>query len=126
MITGDKMCRRLLDQLISDSFVVSAGVVSTPQAIRRFLLGAQEVRGIREALHQSAITEDTIREFVSALLAGFHVGSRFENEMALAALAVVLERRATDFAEEFLFDLAKLRLAEMPILHPRCSGMSEG
>ena len=35
--------------------------------------------------------------------------------MALAALAVVLERRTTEFAEEFLLDLAKLKLAEMPL-----------
>jgi hypothetical protein len=109
------MCRRLLEELISDSFVLSLGFLSTAAALRRQLLRTKEVREIREAFRQGAITEEAIREFVSRLLAGFRVGSRFENEMALSALAVVLERRATDFAEEFLLDLAKLKLAEMPL-----------
>jgi hypothetical protein len=109
------MCRKLLDELISESFVVSVGFLSTPGTLRRFLLRSREVREIREALLQGAIDDETIRKFVSGLLAGFRVGARFEHEIALAALAVVLERRATDFADEFLLDLAKLKLAEMPL-----------
>jgi hypothetical protein len=109
------MCRKLLDELTSDSFVLSVGFLSTPGTLRRFLLRSREVREVREALRQGAIDEDVIRAFVSRLLTGFRVGVRFEHEMALAALAVVLERRTTDFAEEFLLDLAKLRLAEMPL-----------
>ncbi len=96
------MCRKLLDELISESFILSVGFLSTPGTLRRFLVRSREVREIREALRQGAIDEETIREFVSGLLAGFRVGSRFEHEIALAALAVVLERRATDFADEFL------------------------
>ena len=34
-------------------------------------------------------------------------------ELALAALAVAVERRPTDFAEEFLHDLARPQIAEM-------------
>jgi hypothetical protein len=79
------------------------------------LLRSQEVRDIRAALQQGAITEETIHEFVSSLMKAFQVGRRFEHETALAALAVALERRSTDFAEEFLLDLARLKLAEMPI-----------
>jgi len=109
------MSRKLLNELVSDSFVLSLGFISTPGALRLSLLHAKEVREVRDSLRQGAITEETIREFVSVLLAGFRVGQRFEHEMALAALAIVLERRATDFAEEFLLDLAKLRLAEMPL-----------
>jgi hypothetical protein len=109
------MCRKLLHELISNSFVLSVGFLSTPVALRRLLLRSKEVREIRNALRQGAISEETIRQFVSSLLAGFRVGQRFEHEMALAALAVVLERRATDLAEEFLLDLAKLKLAEMPL-----------
>lgn len=109
------MCRKLLNELSSDSFVLSVGFISTPGALRRSLLHTKKVREVRDSLRQGAITEGTIREFVSVLLSGFRVGQRFEHEMALAALAVVLERRATDFAEEFLLDLAKLKLAEMPL-----------
>ena len=109
------MGEKLLGQLISDLFVVSVGTVLTPQTLRRFLLRSEEVRGIREALRQGAITEETLRGFIASLLADFRVGRRFEHELALAALAVVVERRPTDFAEEFLLDLAKLKLAEMPL-----------
>jgi hypothetical protein len=109
------MCRKLLDDLISDSFVLSVGFLSTPGALRRFLSRTREVRDIRESLRQGAITEETIREFVSSLLVGFHAGQRFEHELALGALAVVLERRPTNFAEEFLLDLATLKLTEMPL-----------
>jgi hypothetical protein len=106
---------QLLDELFSDSFAASAGGFSVPGVLRRFLLRTSAVRGIREAIRQGVVDEGMIREFAERLLASFRVGVRFEHEVALAALAVVLERRATDFAEEFLLDLAKLRLAEMPL-----------
>jgi hypothetical protein len=109
------MCQKLLDELKSESFVLSAGFLSTPRAVRRFLSQAKEIRELREALRKGSIAEETIREFVSSLMAGFRVGQRFEHELALAGLAVVLERRPTEFAEEFLHDLATLRLAEMPL-----------
>jgi len=109
------MCHKLLSHLTTDSFVLAAGFLSTPAAIHRHLALSAEVHEIRKGLRQGAITEETIREFVSSLMSLFHVGQRFEHEMALAALAVALERRPTDFAEEFLFDLAKLKLAEMPL-----------
>ena len=35
--------------------------------------------------------------------------------LALATIAVVLERRTTDFADEYLCHLARLKLAEMPL-----------
>ncbi len=109
------MCQKLLDELTSESFILSAGFLSAPRALRRFLLQAKEIRDLRETLRRGAIGDDTIRGFVSSLMAGFRVGCRFEHELALAALAVVLEKRPTRFAEEFLHDLAKLRLAEMPL-----------
>jgi hypothetical protein len=109
------MCHKLLNQLTSDLFNLSAGFLSTPTATHRYLARCAEVRELREGLRQGAITEETIREFVSSLMSSFHVGQRFEHEMALAALAVALERRPTDFAEEFLLDLAKLKLAEMSL-----------
>ena len=109
------MCRRFLDELTSDSFVLPLLLLSTPGALRRQLLRSNEVRKVHEAIRQGAITEETLREFVSSLLVTFHVGERFEHELTLAALAVLLENRPTKFAEEFLLDLAKLKLAEMPL-----------
>ena len=107
------MCMSVLDHLKSEEFALSVGFPATPIALCQVLRRTEAVHNLRRCLEQGAVSEETIRAFVSALLAGFRVGQRFEHETVLAALAVVLERRPTDFAEEFLLDLAKLKLAEM-------------
>jgi len=109
------MCRKVFEDLTSDEFVISVGLVSTPEALRRFLLRSHAIHSIRESLRQGVITDETIRQFISSLMKEFSVGQRFVHEMALAALVVALERRPTNYAEEFISDLAKLRLAEMPL-----------
>jgi hypothetical protein len=109
------MCQKLLERLTSDDFILSTACVATSEALRHFLTRSEEVRDIRKAIEQGAITEEFIRVFVARLMEAFHAGERFEHEMAITALAVALERRPTDFAEEFLMDLAKLKLAEMPL-----------
>lgn len=109
------MGHRVLEQLCSDDFAVSVGFHSNPAALRRRLARMGEVAAIREALQQGAISEQTIRRFVSHLVEDFTSGEHFVHEDALAALCVALERRPTDFAEEFLHDLSRLRLAEMSL-----------
>jgi len=104
---------RVLDQLTSEEFAVSVGFLSTASALRRFLARSKEVADIRDALRQGAITEETLRRFVSSLLQEFRPGERFQHELAVAALAVALEQRGTDFAEEFLRDLSRLQRNEM-------------
>lgn len=103
----------VLDRLASDEFVLSVGFLSTPSSLRRLLQRAKEVAEIRESLKQEAITDDTLRRFVSRLLEDFRRGERFVHELALAALAVAVERRPTDFADEYLHDLARLQIAEL-------------
>jgi hypothetical protein len=107
------MTARVLEQLHSEGFLLSLAFVSTPGPLRRVLSRRQEVRMVREALRQGAITEATIRRFVSDLMRDFRPGKQFLHELPLAALAVAMETRATDFAEEFLHDLSRLRSAEM-------------
>lgn len=68
---------------------------------------------MKEGLRQEAITDNTLRNFVSSLLQDLRRGERFPHELAVAAIAVALEGRATDFADEFLHDLSRLELAEM-------------
>lgn len=109
------MSTSVLNELVSEEFAVSVGFIAAPATLCRVLSRTEVVRAIRRALQQGAITEDAIRGFVSGLLADFRVGQRFDHELALAALAVTQERRPTDFAEEFLHDLARLRLAEMSL-----------
>jgi hypothetical protein len=107
------MRSRLLQQLTSDDLFFSAAGLSTPSALRRFLRRTREVSELREALRQGGVTDESLGSFVSTLLESFRRGERFPHELALAALAVVLETRPTDFADEFLHDLSRLQLAEM-------------
>ncbi len=81
--------------------------------MRRLLRRTSEVAAVRQALREGAITEDTIRGFVSILVQDLRIGQQLPHELALAALAVALETRPTDFVEEYLYDLSRLRLAEL-------------
>lgn len=109
------MCRDLFRRLTSDEFAMSAAGFSTPETLRHFLTQSPEVQDVRQSLLQEAVTEDTIREWVSSWMNDFRPGQHFPHETAIAAVAVALEKRSTDFAEEFLLDLARLKLAEMPL-----------
>jgi hypothetical protein len=109
------MSLNVLEQLKSDEFAVGVGFLSTPRSLRQFLTRSREVLAVREALRQGAISEDAIRRFVSSLMADFRRGERFPHELALAALAVALETRPSDFAEEFVQDLARLDLEELSL-----------
>ncbi len=106
---------QVLNQLRSEDFAVSVGFHSNPIALRRRLARMAEVAAVKEALRQGAITEQTIRKFVSQLMEDFRRGEHFAHEDALAALCVALETRPTTFAEKFLDDLADLQLAEMSL-----------
>jgi hypothetical protein len=99
----------LLRQLLEPDFAVSLGVTTSPHAIRRALAGSPIVRDVRQAVRGGIITEADLREFVDEISAGFQKGVRFPYEAAIAALAFVLETRKTEFADEFLIDLARLR-----------------
>ncbi len=61
------------------------------------------------------ITERDIRRFTEELMRDFERGVKFPHELALAALAIAMENRRTDFVEEYLLDLARLNIAEMSL-----------
>jgi len=103
----------VLENLKSDELAVAVGFIDTPDVLRKALLRTKEVSAVRDALRQEAITDDAVRRFVHLLLRDLRPGERFAHELAVAALAVALERWATEFADEFLDDLSRLRLAEM-------------
>ena len=109
------MSAPVLERLKSDEFALSVGFLSTPGPLRRFLQKTKEVADIRAALEQGAVTDETLRAFVSNLMRDLRRGERFAHEFALATLAVVLELRPTEFAEEYLEDLSWLRIAEMSL-----------
>jgi hypothetical protein len=101
--------------LKTDEFNFSIGFHHTPAIVRRRLLTSPPVRHIAGALRFGAITEGMLREFVASIMSEFTKGRRLPNDLALAAVAVMLELRPTDFANEYLHDLARLRLSEMTV-----------
>lgn len=107
------MSASLLEELAAEEFAIRLAFLSTPSALRACLRKTPEVNEVIQALGQGVITEEGIRAFVSVLLEDLRVGERLPHEIAIAALAVALETRPTNFAEEFLRDLSSLRLAEM-------------
>lgn len=110
--------------LTTDNFNASIGAVSSPAALRRHLIRCAEVQEIRKALADGHITEKTIEGFTQLLMNHFVRGEQFRHEAALAALAVVLENRHTEFAEDYLLDLARLKdkISELD-LAPRIAGL---
>ena len=103
----------VLQNLVSDEFIASAGVVTSARSLRRHLTKSTFVDDLRSALRGGSISENDVREFVHSLMGSFERSVRFPFELALAALAIVLETRKTEFAEEFLLDLARLNISEM-------------
>jgi hypothetical protein len=103
----------LLERLKTDEFSFAVGFHHSTGSVRRKLLNSVDVRRVAAAVRFGAITESMINEFVSSVMLEYRRGHRLPDDLALAALAIVLERRPTDFAEEYLHDLARLKLAEM-------------
>ncbi len=110
-----KMTSSILEKLTTDEFAVTFSFVSNPRAVCHALRRSEYVENLRLALSSGEVTEEAIRSFSATLLRELEYGKRFPHELALAAIAVTLEIRSTPFAEEFVFDLARLDLAELPI-----------
>jgi hypothetical protein len=103
-----------LEQLASDGFQSVFGSVSTTQALLRVLRRTPAVRQVRESLASEQLSDGDLRAFVAELLHAWSPGRLFPHDVALAAIAVVLESRFTSFADEYLHDLARLRAPEVP------------
>ncbi len=82
-----------LDSLTTDEFALRLGVISNARAIHRRLQVCEEVHDIRSALLSGEISEESIEKFRAELLREYSPGQLFPHEMALAAIAVVLEMR---------------------------------
>lgn len=113
----------MLEVLTTDEFIVSLGTHSTPNSLRRALLKSTPVQEIRKALLYGKIDEEAIRRFLATIMKDFKRGEAFVHEIALAAIAVSLEGRNTQFAEEYLIDLAGTSIAEFGICR-RVAGLS--
>jgi hypothetical protein len=105
----------LLDVLKSEEFEVQVGHSLPTAAMRSRLMRLPQVRRALAAVAGQVISEKDLRRFVATLVRSLRPGQRFPYDIALAALAVILERQPTDFADEYLSDLARLKLIEMPV-----------
>jgi hypothetical protein len=102
-----------LKALASEEFELLYCFISTPAALYRSLKKSSFVDEIVVGMERGVITEAHIKSFTDSLMSSLRRGEPFKYDLAIAALCVVLERRATQFADEFLGDLASLELVEM-------------
>jgi hypothetical protein len=109
------MASQELANLTSDCFEAEYAFISNPKAVHRALQRSEEVKQLRTALNSGTVPEPLVREFCIDLLRTLEYGKRFPDELALAAVAVTLENRPTAFAREFVTELARLELSEMPV-----------
>lgn len=108
------MSHAVLETLKSDDFALRFAFISNARAVHRALQRNKHVQNIKDALRRGEITERAIQRFSTELIRELRHGELFPHELALAAIAVALEMRATSFAEEFVLDLARLEIAELP------------
>jgi len=108
------MIPTVLTELASEDLDREIGAVLQPKLLRKRLRTNDRVREVQRALNSGEVVDGEVGEFVSSLVKQFRPGTRFEFDLPLAGLAVALETRGTNFAGDYLANLAKLRLAELP------------
>jgi hypothetical protein len=104
-----------LERVSSDEFQSGFGLISTDAAVYRALRRSSAVADVRAALTSGKLQENQIRHFVATLLRDWSPDLLFPHDTTLAALAVVMEDRWSDFADEYLHDLARLDCAEFSL-----------
>jgi hypothetical protein len=103
----------MLNKLWDIGFEDSFGFTLPPAAMRYALSVSPLVREVKKAVRHGQITEEEIRGFTVELTSQFQQGQRLPGDFALAALCVAVEDLPADFAEELLYKLARLNLAEL-------------
>ena len=104
-----------LEKLTSEEFISPIAYIGTPTALYRVLRRSPDVLALEQALLTGELSLDNIKDFASSLANEIKKGESFKYDITLAAIGVVLEQNPSDFAEEYLSDLAKLKLLEIPM-----------
>ena len=105
--------RKQLNRFCSDEFDQRIIPMGSAEMVRALIRGTPEFKEAKNALDAGLITERAVRNFTSDLIRKFVPGRKFRYETALAAVAVLCETHFAPFAEEFLLDLAALKLPEI-------------
>ena len=95
-----------------------AGFSVNSDALRILLCRLPEVEIVSKSLRSEEVSELSIRKFVQEVLEDFQSGESLFGDIALAAIAVVLEPIQLfpeSFAEKYLRDLSRIQLAEINI-----------
>ncbi len=98
----------LLERISSVDFETGL-VASTSRVLRQMLLRCEEVLELRDAYDAGCLPDEQIRSFVDRLLREGAGCDRFPYQTALAVIAVMFESRFTQFADEYLHGLARIR-----------------
>ena len=106
------MAHKSLLELVSLDFEASV-VTSSASGLRALLRKTSQVRQLRADHRSGAVTDDYIQKFVDGLLNEFATSESFPHQVALAAFAVLFENRHSPLAEEYLYDLSRVRTARM-------------
>lgn len=104
-----------LRDLQNEDIQTKSSVISTAEALRAFLQYRFEVVSLRKAVEAGEITPTDIKEYVDELLRSFSTGTKFLYEIDLAAISMALETFPGPFAQEFLEDLSRLKIQELPL-----------
>ena len=103
----------ILDALSSEEFDIEVGPLGPAPMLRQRLLSMPQVQAVMKALREGELTEEDVGNHVWGLCCDFRTVKTPAPNLALSAIAVVMEGRKTDFAEGFLKILSSLRLAEL-------------
>ena len=104
-----------LEALLTEDFEAGMGPEGPSPWLRRRLQMAPQVQRVRAEVERGALSEEEdVGPFIREILDGHLVeGRRFPHSMALAALAVALEGRRTEFAGQFFDILASHEVTEV-------------
>ena len=96
---------------------LTTAFIGTDSGLHTVLSRSTEVQQLRKALDEGRLSADDINSFISNLLFRFARGQQFDDDTTLAAIAVALESLDLphSFADEYLEDLAQLRITELPM-----------
>jgi hypothetical protein len=105
----------VLHALDSEDIAQIVFTVATPKGLCAILRAHRDVKAVRQYLWESTDMRREIEEFIRERLIALKPKIYFPHEPAFCALAVALESLPNPAAEDFLAELAALKIAEMPI-----------
>ena len=113
---------KTLQSLLSDELTLQVGFLTNPKIVLRHLRKSPIVSKLVDSLRSEEVLESDVERFVQSLLSELKPQCIFHHELPLCAIAVALEGRATDFANDYINHLADLNIQEI-IFAPKLAGI---